>query len=141
MNFNYGFILESTAKKIKLELQRKFNEHDVDITVDQWVVLLELYQRGTQNQVALCEHCAKDAPTITRIIELLVKKELIIREDCKEDRRRFNISLSKKGKTLIQKLLPVVIEFRKQGWNNLTEKDIAHIERITNKIKENLKSA
>lgn len=138
MNFNYGFILESTAKKIKLELQRKFNEHNVDITVDQWVVLLELYQRGTQNQVALCEHCAKDAPTITRIIELLVKKELIIREDCKEDRRRFNISLSKKGKTLIQKLLPVVIEFRKQGWNNLTEKDIAHIERITNKIKENL---
>lgn len=138
MNFNYGFILESTAKKIKLELQRKFNEHKVDITVDQWVVLLELHQHGTQNQVALCEHCAKDAPTITRIIELLVKKELIVREGCKEDRRRFNISLSKKGKGLVHKLLPMIIEFRKQGWNNLTEKDIAHIERITKKIQENL---
>ncbi|MBP6661371.1 MAG: hypothetical protein KA174_11850, partial [Chitinophagales bacterium] len=57
---------------------------------------------------------------------------------CKEDRRKFNISLSKKGKALIQKLLPVVIEFRKQGWNNLTEKDIQHIERITKKIQDNL---
>jgi DNA-binding MarR family transcriptional regulator len=55
MNLNYGFILESTAKKIKLELQRKFNEIGVDITVDQWVVLLELHQHGTQNQVDLCE--------------------------------------------------------------------------------------
>jgi len=138
MNLNYGFILESTAKKIKLELQRKFNEIGADITVDQWVVLLELHQHNIQNQVDLCERCAKDAPTITRIIELLVKKELITREECREDRRKFNISLSKKGKALIQKLLPVVIEFRKKGWNNLTEKDIQHIERITRKIKENL---
>jgi DNA-binding MarR family transcriptional regulator len=87
-------------------LQRKFNDIGVDITVDQWVVLLELQQHGTQNQVELCENCAKDAPTITRIIELLmVKKEMVIaREECKEDRRKFNISLSKKGKALIQKL-------------------------------------
>ena len=138
MNFNYGFILESTAKKIKLELQRKFNEHEVDITVDQWVVLFELHQHGTQNQVSLCEHCAKDAPTITRIIELLVKKELITREACTNDRRKYNISLSKKGKTLIQRLLPIVIEFRIQGWLNLNEKDIMHIERITKKIQDNL---
>ncbi|HMV15109.1 MAG TPA: MarR family transcriptional regulator [Chitinophagales bacterium] len=138
MNFNYGFILESTAKKIKLELQRKFNEHEVDITVDQWVVLFELHQHGTQNQVSLCEHCAKDAPTITRIIELLVKKELIVREACTNDRRKYNISLSKKGKTLIQRLLPIVIEFRIQGWLNLNEKDIMHIERITKKIQDNL---
>jgi len=138
MNFNYGFILESTAKKIKLELQRKFNEHEVDITVDQWVVLFELHQHGTQNQVSLCEHCAKDAPTITRIIELLVKKELITREACTNDRRKYNISLSKKGKALIQRLLPIVIEFRIQGWHNLNEKDIMHIERITKKIQDNL---
>lgn len=138
MNFNYGFILESTAKKIKLELQRKFNEINADITVDQWVILLELYQHNTQNQVELCERCSKDAPTITRIIELLLKKELITREECKSDRRKFNISLSRKGKSLVQKLLPIVIEFRKKGWNNLTDKDIQHMERITKKIRENL---
>src|SRR6476646_7297317 len=100
MDINYGFILESTAKKIKLELQRKFNEQQIDITVDQWVVLLELHKHGMQNQVELCERCYKDAPTITRIIELLVRKELIDRTGCKNDRRRFDISLNKKGKQL-----------------------------------------
>jgi len=138
MNFNYGYILESTAKKIKLELQRKFNDIGVDITVDQWVVLLELHTHGTQNQVELCEHCSKDAPTITRIVELLLKKELITRDNCAEDRRKFNISLSKKGKLLVQRLLPTIVEFRKQGWLGLTDKDIEHIERITKKIQNNL---
>jgi DNA-binding MarR family transcriptional regulator len=140
METNYGFILESTAKKIKLELQRKFNELNFDITVDQWIVLLELHKHGVQNQVELCERCFKDAPTITRIIELLVKKELIERAPCKNDRRKFNISLTKKGKQLIQKLLPSVVEFRKQGWNNLTEKDVQHLIRITNKITGNLEN-
>ena len=138
MNLNYGFILESTAKKIKLALQRKFNEHGIDITVDQWVVLLELHKHGTQNQVTLCELCCKDAPTITRIIELLVKKDLVMRENCKEDRRKFNISLSRKGKALVQKIIPVIIEFRKKGWEQLTEKDVQHLERITKKIQHNL---
>ncbi|MDB5229041.1 MAG: MarR family transcriptional regulator [Bacteroidota bacterium] len=140
METNYGFIIEKTGKKIKLELQRRFNENGFDITVDQWVVLLELHKHGVQNQVELCERCFKDAPTITRIIELLVKKELIERAACKDDRRKFNISLNKKGKLLIQKLLPIVVEFRKQGWNNLTEKDIQHLVRITNKITGNLEN-
>ncbi len=138
METNYGFIIEKTGKKIKLELQRKFNESNFDITVDQWVVLLELYSHGTQNQVELCERCFKDAPTMTRIVELLVKKEFVERSPCITDRRKYDISLNKKGKQLIQKLLPTVIAFRKEGWKDLTEKDIQHLIRITNKISINL---
>lgn len=137
MNFNYGYILESTAKKIKLGLQHKFNEMNVDITVDQWVVLLELHTNGTQNQVSLCEHCTKDAPTMTRIIELLLKKELVIRKIEKEDRRKSNISLSPNGKSLVKKLLPHVVKFRQLGWEGLTEKDFNALQRIVNKIQAN----
>lgn len=138
MDFNYGFQLESTGKKIKLELQRKFNELKIDITVDQWVVLLELHNHGTQTQVTLCDRCCKDAPTITRIIDLLIKKELVERIACTEDRRRFHVSLTKKGKAIVQKLLPILMQFRKQGWQSLTEKDVQHLIRITQKIQENL---
>ncbi|MES2430208.1 MAG: MarR family transcriptional regulator [Bacteroidota bacterium] len=138
MNFYYGFIFETTAKKIKQSLQRTFNEHKVDITVDQWVILLELHNHGTLSQVELCENCSKDAPTLTHIMRLLIKKELITREASKEDKRRFDISLNKKGKALIQKLLPIVNEFRNQGWNDLNEKDVQHLKRIANKISKNL---
>jgi DNA-binding MarR family transcriptional regulator len=141
MELNYGFILEKTGKKIKQSLQKRFAEKGFDITVDQWVILHELYVHGTQNQVDLCALVFKDAPTVTRMIELLVKKEMIMREPCREDRRKFRISLSKRGKTLVQQLLPEVVEFRKYGWNGLTQNDITHLKRITQKIFDNLEYA
>jgi len=138
MNFYYGFIFETTARKIKVALQQKFNEHNIDITVDQWMVLLELHDNGTLNQVTLCKLCGKDAPTTTHILKLLIKKELITREVCEDDRRCFNISLSKKGKVMIQKVLPIVIEFRQKGWHELSKKDEEHLIRIATKITQNL---
>ncbi|UEG50767.1 MarR family transcriptional regulator [Ferruginibacter lapsinanis] len=138
MSFYYGFIFESTAKKIKVALQQQFNEHKIAITVDQWVVLLELHDYGVLNQVTLSKLCSKDAPTTTHIIKLLLKKELIIRELSEDDKRCYNISLSKKGRALIQKLLPIVIEFRRKGWHELDKKDEQHLVRIANKISQNL---
>jgi DNA-binding MarR family transcriptional regulator len=141
MELNYGFILEKTGKKIKQSLQKRFVERGFDITVDQWVILNELYLHGTQNQVDLCERVFKDAPTVTRMIELLVKKELILREPCPNDRRKFRISLSRQGRSLVQQLLPEVVAFRKTGWNGLTQNDIAQLKRITQKIFDNLEYA
>jgi DNA-binding MarR family transcriptional regulator len=138
MSFYYGFIFETTAKKIKAALQQQFNEHKIDITVDQWVMLLELHDYGTLNQATLCKLCGKDAPTTTHIIRLLLKKDLITRDVSEDDKRCFNISLNKKGKALIQKLLPIVVEFRKQGWHELNKKDEQHLIRIANKISQNL---
>lgn len=141
MELNYGFILEKTGKKIKQSLQKRFLEKGFDITVDQWVILQELYLQGTQNQVDLGMRVFKDAPTVTRMIELLVKKDMILREPCKEDRRKFRISLSKQGKVLVEKLMPEVIAFRRCGWNGLTQQDITHLKRITQKIVDNLEYA
>lgn len=141
MELNYGFILEKTGKKIKQSLQKRFADLGFDVTVDQWVVLNELHLHGTQNQVDLCARVFKDAPTVTRMIELLIKKEWILREPCREDRRKFRISLSKQGKALVQQLLPEVVAFRRSGWNGLTQSDITQLKRITQKIFDNLEYA
>ena len=141
MDLNYGFIFEKTGKKIKQSLQRRFAAMGYDITVDQWVILHELFVHGTQNQVDLCERVFKDAPTVTRMIELLIRKGLILREPCTDDRRKYRISLSKSGRVLVDKLLPEVIEFRKLGWTGLNQTDITQLKRITQKIFDNLEYA
>ena len=138
MEFNYGFVLEKTGKKIKQVLQKQFSVKGIDITIDQWVILHELYVYGKQNQVHLCERVYKDAPTVTRIIVLLEKKSLVLRHTSKEDRRKFDITLSTSGKALVKKLLPYVVAFRKSGWQGLNEQDIRHLQRITQKIEQNL---
>jgi len=138
MEFNYGFVLEKTGKKIKQYLQKRFLYKGLDITVDQWVILYELYVHGTQNPVDLCERVYKDAPTVTRILELLIQKELVVRKTADQDRRRFEISLSSIGRTMVKKILPDVISFRQTGWKGLSNQDINHLQRITKKIEQNL---
>lgn len=138
MEFNYGFVLEKTGKKIKQNLQKRFLYQGLDITVDQWVILYELYIQGTQNQVDLCEKVYKDAPTVTRILELLIQKNMVVRKASRADRRKFEISLSATGRAMVKKILPEVISFRLTGWKGLSNQDMNHLNRITRKIEQNL---
>ena len=78
-HLNYGFLIERTGKKLKQSLQRIFNDIDADITVDQWVILYELHEHGSLSQNQIGENTYKDAPTVTRIIDLLAKKKLVKR--------------------------------------------------------------
>lgn len=138
MEANYGFLIEKTGKKLKQTLQSVFNHLKVDLTADQWVILHQLHQHGALSQSQLGDKTYKDAPTVTRIIDLLEKKSYIVRKQDKEDRRKFMIELTPQGKKDIDRLIPYVIEFRKLGWNGLTDKELKQLQSILEKINSNL---
>lgn len=137
-NLNYGFLLERTSKKLKQTLQRNFNDIGAIITVDQWVIMYELFKHGSLSQNQIGENTYKDAPTVTRIIDLLAKKTLVKRKMSKEDRRKYFIELTKKGTETIEKLLPDVIEFRKKGWEGLDQSDLQALNVIVDKVFYNM---
>ena len=137
METNYGFIIEKTSRKIKQSLQKRFNDLQIDITVDQWVILLELSHQNGLAQYEIAEKTNKDAPTVNRIIELLLQKELVIKSGNSEDKRKSIICLSKKGMELVANLQPEVIKFRREGWENLNEKDLSDLKRIMQTIYNN----
>ena len=138
MDKAYGFLLEKTSKKLKQELQRRFNERNIHITVDQWMIFYELllHKKLTQNQLA--EYTNKDAPTVTRMITLLESRELIKKINDSKDKRKSLISLSPSGQKLVEIILPVVTSFRQKGWEGLTEEDAHTFEHIMDKINKNL---
>ena len=134
---HYGFRIERTAKKIKQALQKRFAATGSEITVDQWVILDCVSRAGEISQNELAVYTYKDAPTVTRIIDLLSKKELLSREVDEADRRRFKICLTEKGRECVEKHLPVVKDLRRQGRQNLTDEDFERLEFILEKIFNN----
>lgn len=134
MELTYGHLLEKTAKKIKQELQKEINRLGFGITVDQWVLLLELYENGTMAQVELAERSFKDAPTITRILEILLQKGHVEKVACDDDRRKFLVELSPKGRKLVEDMLPHLVVFRRNGWNGLSMKDWDELQRILHTV-------
>src|SRR5918993_5390900 len=94
----YSFLLDRTARRVKQYAQQKFKELDLNITVDQWLLLKHLYENDGMKQNELAELLFKDNPTLTRIIDLLCEKELTVRNPHPNDRRCFQVALTKQGR-------------------------------------------
>ncbi len=134
----YSFILDRTARKVKQYAQTAFAEQQFDLTVDQWIVLRTIYENPSLSNKEMAELCGKDQPTLTRIIDLLIKKEFTERISHPSDRRSLRLHITKKGEDKIQEIAPKVADFRMQAWKNLNEEDFAHFTRILNTIYDNL---
>lgn len=140
-HLNYGFLIERTGKKLKQTLQRIFNDIGAELTVDQWVILYELHEHKSLSQNQLGEKTYKDAPTVTRIIDLLTKKGLVKRKMNESDRRKYFIELTAKGMKKVDHLLPHVVEFRKTGWKGLKKADLQDLNRILDSVFDNMSNA
>src|SRR5690606_7612649 len=123
----YSYLLDRTARKVKQYAQRSFNAQNYDITVDQWIILKHLKQHNDLNQSQLAEITGKDNPTLTRIIDLLCKKELTERRQHPTDRRCFTVHLTKQGDKKVEEWSPKMAEIRMKAWENLTEDDYIHL--------------
>jgi len=134
-----GYYLERTSRLVKLRYLQAFAQLGIDITPEQWVMLDSLYQRNGRSQTELAGDSYKNAPTVSRIIDLLEKKGLVERQRFENDRRRYKIFLTDAGKAVVEKVQPSVSSLRAQSWDNLSDEDYTQFLRIINQVFDNLK--
>jgi len=134
-----GLVLENTAKIMKQSFARLLlQDPSIDVTVDQWVLLQILTREGSMPQHKLAHLSCKDAPTVTRIIDILTRKSYVRRVEHPEDRRAFLIEISDAGSELVQKILPILHDFRMKAYADLEDEDLLHLEDLLHKIVNNL---
>ena len=135
-----GYLLERTTRLVKLSYSQAFKGAGFDVTPEQWVIMESLYENPEgQYQNELVEFSFKDAPTISRIIDLLCKKGLASRETDKSDKRSRNVKLTDNGRETVEKMQPLVAELRIKGWQSLSDEDFEEFVRMINQVFENYK--
>jgi MarR family transcriptional regulator for hemolysin len=132
------FLIEQTNKKAKQHAASRFAERGMGVTVDQWVLMKFVQENPGMSQNQLAESTFKDAASITRIIDLLAKKELIKRETLLNDRRQLSIRLSKNGEKFIAMHIDFVQALRDQSTKGLTDKEVLALTKTLLKIQNNL---
>ncbi|SFN49784.1 transcriptional regulator, MarR family [Chitinophaga sp. YR627] len=132
------FKLDATLKRIRNYWQKTFDANKKDITVDQWLLIENLYKHKKITHNELAKLTSKDITTVSRIIELLVKKELVVREGSPQDRRKVYLQLTVKGAEKYKDVRPLVLDMRKTGWAGLTEYDYTELTRILDAIYQNI---
>lgn len=134
-----GFRLEKTVKLMKLTLSRLFNQHpELDTTVDQWVIMYLLNKKGSMTQHDIAEQALKDAPTVTRMMDLMESKGLVIREQDPLDKRRLLVQLTSNGLEKFEKMQAIVTSFRAEAYKGIDESQVIQLDNTLNKIFNNL---
>ena len=111
----FSFMLDYTNRNLRRYAAERFVDEGLEITVDQWGALLLLRDSGDGlSNSELASQMSKDKPTVTRIVDVLVRKSLVVRQPNKNDRRQQRISLTRKGKSTVSKAEPIVKKIRKR---------------------------
>jgi DNA-binding MarR family transcriptional regulator len=132
------FKLDATLKKLRNYWQKTFDAQRKDITVDQWLLIENLYKHKKTTHNELARNTSKDITTVSRIIELLVKKGLVRREVDSADRRKVYLQLTPEGVEKYKDVKALVYDMRKTGWKNLSEADYTELTRILDTIYNNI---
>jgi DNA-binding MarR family transcriptional regulator len=74
------------------------------------------------------------SPDLTRLIDRLIKKGFVTREVCKENRRKLDIGITKKGLAQIAKMEPTMATFHKD-LKKITKKEAEELSRILDKMR------
>ncbi len=131
--------IESTIKEYRKFSQKNISNKISDITIDQGMILLYLNKYPELTQKEIARLVFKDNASMTRMINLMVKKKYLKRSMNNQDRRRYNIEITSKGKEILMKLSLIISDNRSKSLVRITQKEVQQLETILNKIKFNLK--
>ena len=132
------YTLEKSIKTYRQFAQKNITDAGFNITIDQWLVLRTIQEDSTISQQQLALKVFKDFASITRIIELLVKNGYLVRNFHKDDRRRFELTLSKEGTKIIKSLEPFIYNNRNKALKGIPKADIEKLDSILTTITSNI---
>lgn len=134
------YTIEQTIKEYRKISQKNIAKIVSDITVDQGLVLLILNENSNYSQKDIAGLIFKDNASITRIIELMVKKDYLVRTVNELDRRKFNLEITEKGRNTVELLSPAIKLNRTTALDGLSENEIELLDTLLNKIITNCKT-
>ena len=129
-----GYLVGRTSRAVMKRLSKKFQDAGLDVSYEQWSILVHLYRQDGQTQQALARTAVKDKAAITRLLNVLEKKNIVLRVPDRNDKRSKLIYLTHKAKTLKQDLLGFVEEMLDEAEAGIPDEEMVRCRQTLNKI-------
>ncbi|MEO1919368.1 MAG: MarR family transcriptional regulator [Paracoccaceae bacterium] len=126
-----GFVL-------RRDLQIRFRQHGIRLGAEEWSVLLLLWQKDNRTTGDLADLTVKDQTTMTRLLDGLVRKNLLTRVPDPDDRRRARISLSPQGTDMQSQLVPIALGLIQQSQKGISTDDLHTTRRVLQQMTQNM---
>ena len=103
----------------------------------QFGVLL-LLSKNTMSQKEISEATLADEPSTTRMLDRMIKKELINKRRSDKDKRKQVVYITEEGQALLTKILPIVATHNEEIASILEEEERKELFRLLQKIESKL---
>lgn len=134
-----GFHIGYTANTLRNGLTKTFHENGFELSYAQWVVLFQLDEKKGNPMQELIHLLYKEKTTVTRMIDGLEKRGLIIKKPIEGDKRAKQVFLTPEGIAVRDKLFPLALNFNEKISSNLSEEEAKNLIEILKKIYDNAK--
>ncbi|WP_459935801.1 MarR family winged helix-turn-helix transcriptional regulator [Desulfonatronum parangueonense] len=133
-----GFLVNRAALRIKKEFHRLLDEQGYAVTPEQCVVLWQLWNHEGGVQRELASTTFKDMTNMTRILDGLERRQLVVRRRDEHDRRCSRIYLTDEGRALQEGIQRLAGQLAEQAYQGLNWEEIDQLKGMLSRIYENL---
>ncbi|WDP90654.1 MAG: MarR family transcriptional regulator [Desulfobacter sp.] len=135
-----GYLVGRTSRAIIKRLTKKFQDAGFDVSYEQWSILIHLYRKDGRTQQELARIAVKDKAAITRLINVLEKKNIVLRVPDRNDRRSKLIYLTQKAKDFKEELMGLVDEMLREAEQGISYEEMDQCRSTLNKIFANFEA-
>lgn len=135
----FAILNGKVSAAINRKLYRNFRQNNLEITPEQWTVLLFLWEKDGVTQQELCNATFKDKPSMTRLIDNMERMHLVVRTSDKSDRRINLIHLTQTGRELEERTRSIANRTLKEALYGLTVEELRVSQNVLRKIFTNTK--
>jgi DNA-binding MarR family transcriptional regulator len=139
-DISLGMLISQVDRLCTKRFVQNSHKFGLDISQDQWMVLGPIWKNEGISQKDISEYCGKDKTSVTKIIDTLEKKNILVRVPDQLDNRVKRVVLSNKGKELFLNVMPVIEQTRDELRSGISDKEIDSLKTVLTKLYKNLNS-
>ena len=135
----FAILNGKVSAAINRKLYRNFRQNGLEISPEQWTVLIFLWEKDGVTQQELCNATFKDKPSMTRLIDNMERQHLVVRISDKKDRRTNLIHLTRTGKEIEERTRSIVDQTLREALSGVTLEELKISQEVLRKIFTNTK--
>jgi len=132
LNDSVGFWLNRVFFAIKKKFQKKISKYE--IAPEQFGTLMIIGENSQCTQTELSNLLSKDKTTITRLLDSLERKRLILKVRDKNDKRAFKLELTSEAKELLREVIPIAKGINDEIKDRVSKEDLEAFFRVLETI-------
>ncbi|MEF9875562.1 MAG: MarR family transcriptional regulator [Gordonibacter sp.] len=130
-----GYLVYDAQRSISRSLEVTLKPYD--ITPGQWNLINQLDRTGGLSQKELAQITKKEQATITRYLDTLERKDLVVRTRHKTDRRSHVVNITDKARELIETVTPLTVDTANRLIEGIGQADINQFVATLDALKQN----